>query len=439
MNLKIPAIHGRLQNAGGLGMTIYAIVTAFTVYSCMYMFRKAYAATAYTGAPEMFGLNFKDAMVISQILGYALSKFIGIKIVSEMGRNKRALGIVAVIGVAWLSLLGFALAPINYKFIFMFMNGLPLGMVWGLVFSYLEGRKFTEPMGVGLAASFIFASGFAKSTGKFLVVDMQVPEFWMPFAVGAIAFPLLLLVVFLLDQLPDPSKEDIELRTERAPMNAKQRKDFFGKFAPGLVLLVLVYTVLTAFRDFRDSFQNEILAPLGFKDTPEIFTQTETPVTIAVLVLLGFIMLIKNNRTALLVNHIVIFIGFAIAGASTLAFKAGIIGPLPWFMLTGFATYAAYIPFNALLFERLIAAFKYVSNAGFLIYVADSFGYLGVVGILFYKNFGQSDMSRLDFFVDMNYWVMGVGCIGTLLALLYFRKKEVPAQPHSIITDPTTV
>lgn len=439
MNLRIPAIHGRLEKSGGLVLTVYAILTAFTVYSCMYMFRKAYAATGYAGAPEMFGLNFKDAMVISQIIGYALSKFIGIKVVSEMGKNSRGIAIAGIIGLAWLSLLGFALAPVEYKFIFMFFNGLPLGMVWGLVFSYLEGRKFTEPMGVGLCASFIFASGFAKSTGKFLLVDMQVPEFWMPFAVGAIAFPLLLLVVFLLDQLPEPNKEDVELRTERAPMNSKQRKDFFGKFAPGLVLLVLVYTVLTAFRDFRDSFQNEILAPLGFKDTPEIFTQTETPVTIAVLVLLGFIMLIKNNRTALLVNHIVIFVGFGIAGASTLAFQMGLIGPIPWFMLTGFATYAAYIPFNALLFERLIAAFKYVSNAGFLIYVADSFGYLGVVGILFYKNFGQDDMSRYEFFVQMNYWVMAIGCIGTLLALLYFRKKHIPAQPHSVITDPTTV
>lgn len=436
MNLKIPAIHNRLENANGVVFTIYAIITAFTVYSCMYMFRKAYAATSYAGAPDMFGLKFKDALVISQILGYALSKFIGIKVVSEMGKNSRGVAIVGIIGLAWLSLLGFALAPVQYKFIFMFFNGLPLGMIWGLVFSYMEGRRFTEPMGVGLCASFIFASGFAKSTGKFLITDWGVPEYWMPFAVGALAFPLLLLVVFLLDQLPEPSHADITLRTKREPMNAAQRKAFFYKFAPGLILLVGVYTVLTAFRDFRDSFQNEILAHVGIVDQPEIFTKTETPVTLAVLVLLGFIMLLKDNRKALLVNHIVIFVGFVIAGVSTLAYKSGMIDAVTWFMLTGFATYAAYIPFNALLFERLIAAFKYISNAGFLIYVADSFGYLGVVGVLIYKNYGAEAMSKYGFFLQFNYVMMVVGCIGTLLALFYFWKKEVPVHEHQLISDP---
>lgn len=429
-------IRGKLEQSSGTVLTIYAIVTAFTVYSCMYMFRKAFAATGYVDAPEMFGLKFKDFLVISQIIGYALSKFVGIKVVSEMGKNNRGKAIVGIIGLAWLSLLGFALAPVEYKFIFMFFNGLPLGMIWGLVFSYLEGRKFTEPMGVGLCASFIFASGFAKSTGKSLITDYGVSEYWMPFATGALAFPLLLLVVYLLNQLPAPTQEDEQLRTKREPMTAKQRKDFFMKFAPGLTLLVIVYTVLTAFRDYRDSFQNEILKPLGYVDTPEIFTQTETPVTIAVLILLAFIMLVKDNRKALLVNHIVIFGGFLIAGISTLAFKAGMISGDIWFMLTGFATYAAYIPFNALLFERLIAAFKYVSNAGFLIYVADSFGYLGVVVVLFYKNFGADSMSRLDFFLDFNYVMMIVGCLGTLAALLYFRNKKVPAQPYDLVSEP---
>lgn len=441
MNLRVKAIHGKLENANGVVLTIYAIATAFTVYSCMYMFRKAYAATGYSSAPELFGLDFKDFLVISQIIGYALSKFVGIKVVSEMGRNGRGLAIIGIISLAWISLLGFALAPVDYKFIFMFLNGLPLGMIWGLVFSYLEGRRLTEPMGVGLCASFIFASGFAKSIGKYLITDMGVADYWMPFATGALAFPLLIVSVMLLEQLPAPSKEDIEARTERTPMTSKQRRAFFSQFAPGLILLVLVYTVLTAFRDFRDSFQNEILGPLGFKDTPEIFAQTETPVTLGVLALLGLIMLVKNNRTALLVNHWVVFLGFAIAGISTLAFQFGIIGPIPWFMLTGFATYAAYIPFNALLFERLIAAFKYVSNAGFLIYVADSFGYLGVVGILFYKNFGASEMSRLDFFIDLNYVMTIIGCIGTLLALAYFRKKQIPetSKEASIISDTTIV
>ena len=48
--------------------------------------------------------------------------------------------------------------------------------------------------------------------------------------------------------------------------------------------------------------------------------------------------------------------------------------------MLGLGTYLGYLPFNCLLFDRLIAAFGSVANAGFFIYVADSFGYLGSVG-----------------------------------------------------------
>ncbi|MFX8554498.1 DUF5690 family protein, partial [Acinetobacter baumannii] len=74
--------------------------------------------------------------------------------------------ILFLLFAAWLTLFCFAVVPVPYNFIFMFLNGLPLGMIWGLVFSYLEGRTFTDLMGAILATSFIFASGFAKFVGK---------------------------------------------------------------------------------------------------------------------------------------------------------------------------------------------------------------------------------------------------------------------------------
>ena len=52
----------------------------------------------------------------------------------------------------------------------MFINGLPLGMVFGLVMAYLEGRRQTEMLAAVLCASFIVSSGFVKSVGKWLGV-----------------------------------------------------------------------------------------------------------------------------------------------------------------------------------------------------------------------------------------------------------------------------
>ncbi len=343
-----------------------------------------------------------------------------------MGKSKRAIGIIVLVGIAELALLGFAVVPNHFKLTFLFLNGLPLGMVWGLVFSFLEGRRFTEAMGAGLCASFAFASGFVKTVGGNLML-MGVSEFWMPVATGGVFFLPLLFFVWMLSNIPDPTKEDETLRTKREPMNSEQRWSFFKAFAPGLILLVITYMFLTAFRDFRDNFMAEILNALGFEKKPEIFTQTEIPVTLGVLVLLGFIMFIKDNKKALMINHLVIAAGCLITGLSAFAFHSGWLSPVGWIMLSGFGAYTAYIPFNCILFERLIAAFKYVSNAGFLIYVADSFGYLCSVGVLFYKDFFLSEVSWLSLFTNACYLIAVFGTLFTLLALGYFYRKKVTA------------
>ncbi len=428
MSIKQPNLLTRAMSENSWLLMAVATLAAFSTYSAMYGFRKPFTAAGYDEFPELLGLSFKSFIVISQVLGYTISKFAGIKVVSEMGKNRRAIAIVGIIIVAELALLGFGAAPMKLKPLFMFLNGIPLGMVWGLVFSYLEGRKFTEIMGVGLCASFIFASGFAKTIGKWIeteLVTAQISIAWMPFLSGLVYLLPLVFFVWLLNQVPEPNEEDVELRTKREPMNGKQRLAFFKAFAPGLVLLIITYTILTAFRDFRDNFMSNILDALGYADQPDIFTKTELPVTLGVLLFLGTIMFIKNNRRALLVNHWVIFAGLFLAGGSTFAYQSGIISPLVWVSLTGFATYMAYIPFNCLLFERMIATFKYVSTAGFLIYLADSFGYLGSVSVLLFKELGTKDLSWLNFFIQFNYALTAIGCLGTLAALIYFIKRKV--------------
>ncbi len=428
MTIKQPNALTRAMSQNGWLLMVVATFAAFSTYSAMYGFRKPFTAAGYKDFPEILGLSFKSFIVISQVLGYTLSKFVGIKVVSEMGKNRRAIAIVGIVLLAELALLGFGAAPMKLKPLFMFLNGIPLGMIWGLVFSYLEGRKFTEIMGVGLCASFIFASGFAKTVGKWIETELitaQISIAWMPFFSGLVYLLPLMLFVWLLNQVPEPSAEDVKLRTKREPMNGKQRWAFFKAFAPGLVLLIVTYTILTAFRDFRDNFMSNILDSLGYADQPDIFTKTELPVTLGVLLFLGTIMFIKDNKRAFLVNHWVIFSGLLLAGLSTFAYQSGAISPLVWISLTGFATYMAYIPFNCLLFERMIAHYKYVSTAGFLIYLADSFGYLGSVSVLLFKELGNKDLSWLSFFIQFNYALTILGCIGTVGALVYFMRRRV--------------
>ena len=399
-------------------LALWATSAAFTTYFCMYSFRKPFAAGVFDG--EVFGIQLKIALVLSQVIGYALSKFIGIRLVSETPRHRRAMTLVVLIFFAELALVGFALAGPRGKVVAMFCNGLPLGAVWGLVFGFLEGRRTTELLGAGLSASYIIASGIVKAVGLTLM-DFGVTETWMPAATGALFLPVFLLAVLALAKLPPPSRADVEARTERDVMHSDERRSFFTRFAPGLLALTALYVFLTAYRDFRDNFASDIFAQLGVLDA-SVFAKSESIVAVAVLALLAAIFLIRDNRRALLAIHLLMGFGVAlIAGASAL-FTLGLIDGVTWMILIGVGLYLAYVPYGCVLFDRLIAATGVVATSVFMIYVTDAFGYVGSVGILLFKNFGQRDLSWLDFLLGFSWVTAGVGAVGFLFSGLYFAR-----------------
>jgi hypothetical protein len=144
---------------------------------------------------------------------------------------------------------------------------------------------------------------------------------------------------------------------------------------------------------------------------------------------MGAVMLVRDNLRALLVMHGVILAGFLILGASTLAFQAHMLTPLTWMILTGAGLYMAYTPFNAMLFDRMIAFSGRVGTAGFLIYVADASGYLGSVALLVWRNFAMVDLDWLGFFIDSIYATSAVGAVCTIFAGVYFlRRREASAR-----------
>jgi len=414
---------GWLQRQNNVVFAAYAIIAAFGTYFCMYAFRKPFSVATYEGLSFAF-VDYKIWLIVAQVIGYTLSKFTGIKVISELGSGNRAKLLLLLIGVAELALLLFAVVPVPYNIVCLFLNGIPLGMIWGIVFSYLEGRRFSEILGAGLSVSFIVASGAVKTVGKMVMTNWGVSQFYMPFVTGLIFLIPMLLFTYLLNQLPPPTPEDEALRTKRQPMNADDRKRFFGNFAFGFIVLVGFYILLTAFRDFRDNFAAELWSALGYGDTPYIFTVSEIPIAISVLAILGATMFIKSNIKALMVYHFLILGGAATIGISTWLYQAGILHPAIWMTLTGFGLYIGYVPFGCVFFDRLIAAFRYTGTSGFMIYVADAFGYLGSVGVVLYKNFGQADLSWLNFFIASAYVLSATGVVAMLASIRFFSRKH---------------
>ena len=206
----------RWQSASGssLRFILSASTSAFLVYFCMYAFRKPFAVGIFDDVQD-FAISYKVVLVLAQLIGYASSKFIGIKVISELTAAHRPWMIIALVLVAELALLGFALVPPPYNFVLLFFNGLPLGMIWGLVFSYLEGRRTTELLAAILSSSFILASGVTKAVGKYIMLEFAVSQYWMPFVTGALFLLPLFLSVWWLNQVPAPTPDDIRARHVR--------------------------------------------------------------------------------------------------------------------------------------------------------------------------------------------------------------------------------
>jgi hypothetical protein len=417
-------LRGLLTRAGPWVFSAAAGLAGFCAYFSMYAFRKPFTAATFEAVPGWtFVLDYKIALVIAQAAGYALSKLMGVKVVSEVSPAQRGLAILLLIGASWLALIAFALIPAPWNVAALFLNGLPLGMIWGLVFGYMEGRRTSEVLGAILCASFILSSGVVKSVGTWLMNSAHVSPFWMPAATGAVFVPLLLVSVWVLTQLPPPSAADEAERVRRAPMTAGERRAFLASYAPGLILLVAAYVLLTAFRDFRDNFAAEIWKALGYGGEAGIFTASELPVAVIALGALAMVMAVRDNARALMVIHAIVFAGFVLLGGATLAFQAHLISPLAWMILGGAGLYVAYVPFNAMLFDRLIAFGGQVATAGFLIYVADASGYLGSVALLLWRNFGGVSLDWLQFFTLGAYAASVAGAVLTALAAVYFWRR----------------
>ena len=316
----------------------------------------------------------------------------------------------------------------------LFLNGLPLGMIFGLVLAYLEGRKQTEALSAALCASFIVSSGVVKSVGQWLVNDLGVSEFSMPMLAGLIFLVPLLVSVWVLQRTPPPSDSDRELRSERNVMDGEQRARFFLAYWPGLTLMILVYITLTVIRTVRDDFAVEIWRDMGVSEEPTVFARSETLVALAVTALNAVAIWITHNMSAIRVTVGLMCGAFALIVGSSLMQAAGITSPFVFMVACGIGMYVPYVAFHTTLFERLVAISKHPGNLGFLMYVADAMGYLGYAFILLWRTSMQTPGTVLPFF-HATLITVGAGCVIALLGSLAYFQIVLSRESKAAVDD----
>lgn len=163
-------------------------------------------------------------------------------------------------------------------------------------------------------------------------------------------------------------------------MTRHDRRSFFVRYAPGLVLLVIAYLAITILRSLRADFSpnsggNWVIP----RHHP---TLSELLVAVGVLLATGCTVLIRDNRRAFAVA-----IGLGISGLLLCLFalslrSAGNLGGFAFQVTIGLGLYLPYVAVHTTIFERLVAITRDRSNVGFLMYLADSFGYLGYVAVM---------------------------------------------------------
>ena len=421
-------VHGRWND---LLFILWAGGAALLSYSLVYALRKPFTAASFDGL-EAFGLDYKVLVTVVQIFGYLLAKLAGIKFISELKKENRLRFILFSISAAEVSLVAFGLLPAPYNIFAMFFNGLSLGCMWGVIFSFIEGRRMTDILASLLGISIVISSGVAKSIGLFVMNTWHISEFWMPAFIGAFALPVLALLGYSLTRLPQPTAEDIAQKSDRKPLSGRQRKELFFDFMPFLVLLFVANLLLVVLRDIKEDFLVKIIDVSGHSSW--LFAQVDSIVTLIILVLFGTMVLVKNNLRVLL-----ILLGLVIAGTLGMTFMAFYydslqLSPITWLFLQSLCLYVAYLCFQSIFFDRFIACFKIKGNVGFFIATIDFIGYTGTVLVLMCKEFVHAGIDWLEFYNSMSFYVGMVGTVAFTSAFVYLiqrDKKEKQSKRHS--------
>lgn len=401
----------------------WAVIAAFGIYFATYGLRRPFtSATEADYSVSYWGFDLKTLSVTIQLLGYVASKFIGIRVIAELPKHYRGVGLIVLLVGAWLSLLVWAVVPTPWNLGGMFINGLLLGMIFGLVMGFLEGRRVSEALLAGLCVSFIVADGVMKSVGTWLL-GRGVDVFWMPFVAGTLFLPVAIASLGLLVRTPAPNTDDEQTRSSREPMGATERKQMLVRLRWGLVFLLLAYVLTTMMRSIRNDYAPEIWLGLGYAARPALFSISESIVGIAVMVVSSLSIMIGDNRKAFLASIMLSVLGLCVVLAAIwLRSDKSLTGF--WLMvLVGFGLYLPYVAVHTTLFERLIAMTRVRGNIGFLMYLADASGYAGYVGLLWFKSVQPKESLTVSHYFQWIAWLATGSIVLLIASWLYFRNR----------------
>ena len=184
-----------------------------------------------------------------------------------------------------------------------------------------------------------------------------------------------------------------------------------------------MFVLVTILRGVRSDFAPEIWAGLGVK-TPRKRLRVDRDYRRARrLALNGSAVLIAANRSAFFFAMTLAIVGPAMVLFASAAPRG--LPPFAFMVLQGLGLYLPYIAVHTTIFERLIAMTRERANIGYLMYLADAFGYLGYTAVLIGLK-GSFPKDNFFPFYEQLCIVIAIAYIAALIPCwMYFASRTV--------------
>ena len=145
----------------------------------------------------------------------------------------------------------------------------------------------------------------------------------------------------------------------------------------------------------------------------------------------GIAIYVHDNIRALRTTFVFMAIAFGMLVGVTFIQGQGMMGPLAFMVLCGIGLYIPYVAFHTTVFERIVAASIRKGNLVFLMYLADSVGYLVYAVLLAVKETLDRAPDKLGLFQStlkllaiFSIVCLGVGWI--FFSRVFLKEKQAP-------------
>ena len=95
---------------------------------------------------------------------------------------------------------------------------------------------------------------------------------------------------------------------------------------------------------------------------------------------------------------------------------------MEFMILIGLGMYIPYVAFHTTVFERMLAVFRETGTIGYLMYLADAFGYLGYLGIIIFRNTASIEIRYLELLTWVSVVIAVISTLFACMLMIYYRR-----------------